>query len=59
MQGQRVNLNSNAEIKAESTYNKFLHLNERDTIQKRIDSARTMLDDLHKRLNVRSEYDDA
>ena len=41
------------------TYNKFMHLSERDTIQKRIDSARTMLEDLHRALKVRSEYDDA
>lgn len=36
-----------------------MHLNERDTIQKRIDSSRTMLEELHRALKVRSEYDDA
>jgi len=41
-------------LDAEPTYNKFMHLSERDTIQKRIDSARTMLEDLHRALKVRS-----
>lgn len=57
--GGFVNLNGNGRCKVEPTYDQHNYNNERDTVQKRLDEAQRIIEQLKTTLDIKQEYENA